>query len=357
MKFDFQSFKAFCFRFKWWLAAALVLIAGAAAVSVSSWWYFHRPVSFAGGAAVVDVVVPEGASGRVIARLAQEAGMELDDGMLFAALRVDGNAPAIHAGRYRFRQGMTLAEIVDRFTSGAVESFNLRIPDGATLRQVRRTVEAAADLVVTTAQMSDDELRQALGVTETSLEGLFAPETYNFRSGTSDMDVYRTLYRTQMTFVNDAWQTRDPEMTELKSPYEVLILASIIEKEASRPQDRLLVSSVFHNRLRRGMMLQTDPTIIYGLGEAFDGNLTRNDLRRPGPYNTYLNKGLPPTPIAMPSKASIAAAVHPARTKYLYFVARGDGTTEFSTHLTAHNRAVYKYQKNPRRRAQPAAQK
>ncbi len=348
MNFDFQSLNLPVLKTKWWAAAIIVVVVLALIAWLPWWWYFHRAVPFAGNAATIDVVVPAGATGRTIARLAQQAGMGVSEDTLFAVLRVHGSAPDIHAGRYRFTRGMTLAEIVEKFGAGQVESFSLRIPDGATIWQVRRCVESQPDLVLSTAGMSNEELLAALGLQEKSLEGLFAPETYRFRSGTSDLDVYRELYRTQQEFLQQAWASRSPEMDELKSPYEVLILASIIEKETSRPLDRPLVSSVFHNRLKRGMPLQTDPTIIYGIGKDFNGNLTRKDLRTPGPYNTYLNKGLPPTPIAMPSRASIAAAVHPADTKYLYFVARGDGTTEFSTHLTAHNRAVNKYQRSPR---------
>lgn len=352
MKIDFKSLSLTVLKTKWWWWATAVVAVVGCAVAVLPWWYYyHRVVPFASDAQTIDVVVPAGASGRTIARLAEEAGMIVSDSTLFAALRVDGNAPAIHAGRYRFTRGMTLSDIVAKFTSGDVESFSFRVADGSTVRRVRKSVEAIPDIVVTTADMTDEELARAMGLEEKSLEGLFAPETYTFRSGISDLDVYRALYRTQQAILSAAWKSRDADMKELQSPYEVLILASIIEKETARPEERLLVSSVFHNRLKRGMMLQTDPTIIYGLGDAFDGNLTKKDLRSPGPYNTYLNKGLPPTPIAMPSKASIEAAVHPAHTAYLYFVARGDGTSEFSTHLTAHNRAVYKYQINPKRRA------
>lgn len=352
MKFDFKSLNIPVVKANVWVVAAVLGVVLALIAWLPWWWYFQRPVQFEGAAQTLDVVVPAGASGRTIAALAEEAGMQVSETTLLAALRVHGNAPAIHAGRYRFQAGMSLAEIVEKFSSGEVESFTMRIADGATVWQVRRYVEALADVAVTTRGLSNEELLEKLGFNVVSLEGLFAPETYRFRSGLSDLDVYRALYREQQRILNEAWKNRDVELVAVKTPYEALILASIIEKETARPEDRALVSSVFHNRLRRGMPLQTDPTIIYGIGEAFNGNLIRKDLRAPGPYNTYLNKGLPPTPISMPSAASIAAAMHPAETKYLYFVARGDGTTEFSTHLAAHNRAVYKYQKNPRRRAQ-----
>ena len=226
-----------------------------------------------------------------------------------------------------------------------------RQPDGITIWQLRKIVEnAGPDLTVTTGELTDEELLRALGVPESHAEGLFAPETYRFRSGITDVDVYRAAYRAQQNILQKAWESRDPAVS-LASPYEALVLASIIEKETSLAEDRAMVSSVFNNRLRIRMPLQTDPSVIYGIGRAFNGNLTRKDLRTPGPYNTYLNRGLPPSPIAMPTAASIEAALHPAKSAMLYFVARGDGTTHFSRHLAEHNRAVEKYQKAPARAA------
>lgn len=314
------------------------------------WWYFERAVPFPPHVATIDVVVPAGAHGRMIAQMTKEAGIAVDVNMMVAALRMQGEAPSIHAGRYRFHAGMPLAQIVEKYQSGRVESFAMRIAEGSTLWQVRSAVAQLPDVVPVTKDMTDEEFLKALGLAESHGEGLFAPETYRFRSGLTDIDVYRAAYREQQKVLMDAWQTRKPGL-KLNSPYEALILASIIEKETSRPEDRALVSSVFHNRLKLKMPLQTDPTIIYGIGKDFNGNLTRKDLRTPGVYNTYLNPGLPPSPISMPSKASIDAALHPADTRYLYFVARGDGTTQFSKHLQEHNRAVQKYQKAPARRA------
>ncbi len=195
--------------------------------------------------------------------------------------------------------------------------------------------------------MSEAELLAAIGAEEKSLEGLFAPETYKFNGDTTDLAILKMAYQHQKTVLQKAWNERAPDL-QVKTPYEALILASLIEKETAHPEDRRLVSSVFHNRLRIRMPLQTDPTIIYALGETFDGTIRRSDLNRPGPYNTYKNYGLPPTPIAMPGKASIEAALNPAKTKYLYFVARGDGTTQFSTRLEHHNRAVNQFQRGGR---------
>lgn len=314
------------------------------------WWYFDRALDFPEGAASVDVTVPAGASGREIARRVEDSGVGVSADTLIGFLRVQGSSVAIHAGRYRFEAGMSLADVIEKLRSGEVEKFSFRISDGQPIWDLRRSVTALPDIAVKTKGMTDDELRRAIGVAEPHLEGVFAPETYNFKTGITDMDVYRAAYREQMRILNKEWEARSPAAM-VKTKYEALILASVIEKETSVHTDRALVSSVFNNRLKKRMPLQTDPTIIYGIGAEFNGNLTRRDMQRPGPYNTYLNYGLPPTPISMPSAASIHAALNPADTKYLYFVARGDGTTYFSRTLAEHNRAVEKYQKAPARKA------
>ncbi len=327
-----------------WAKIAVVVVILAMLAYLPFWWYFDRTVPFPPHVDTIDVVVPAGANGRQIAELTKEKGIAVDVNMMLAALRMQGD------GRYRFTNGMSLAQIVDKYQSGQVESFTMRIAEGATLWQVRSAVAQLPDVVPVTKDMTDEEFLKALNLAEAHGEGLFAPETYRFRSGLTDIDVFRAAYREQQRILREAWEARKPGL-KLNNPYEALILASIIEKETSRAEDRALVSSVFNNRLKLKMPLQTDPTIIYGIGKEFNGNLTRKDLRTPGIYNTYLNQGLPPSPISMPSKASIEAALQPADTKYLYFVARGDGTSQFSNHLQEHNRAVQKYQKAPARRA------
>lgn len=352
MNFDLKSLNLPELATSIWAKIGVIVVVLALLAYLPFWWYFDRPVPFRAGMnlGTIDVVVPAGAHGRMIAELTKKEGIEVDVNMMVAALRMQGNAPSIHAGRYRFEPGMSLAEIVQKYQSGQVESFQMRIAEGTNIWQVRSAIAALPDVTALTQNMTDDEFMKALGLAEKHPEGLFAPETYRFRSGLTDIDVYRTAYREQQRILNEAWQTRKPNLA-LNTPYEALILASIIEKETSRPEDRALVSAVFNNRLRLKMPLQTDPTIIYGIGKDFNGNLTRRDLRTPGAYNTYLNVGLPPSPISMPSKASIEAALHPADVRHLYFVARGDGTTHFSNTLTEHNRAVQRYQRAPSRRA------
>ena len=179
-------------------------------------------------------------------------------------------------------------------------------------------------------------------------EGLFAPETYVFDPGTSDIDIYRQAYRAQTKLLQDAWAARKPDLP-YASPYAALTMASIIEKETGQASERAMIAGVFVNRLKQGMLLQTDPSVIYGIGPSFDGNLRKRDLLADGPYNSYTRAGLPPTPIALPGRASIEAALNPANTSALYFVSRGDGTSHFSTTLAEHNRAVDAYQRCCRR--------
>jgi UPF0755 protein len=186
-----------------------------------------------------------------------------------------------------------------------------------------------------------------IGAAESAPEGLFFPDTYYFATGSTDASLLVRAYRTMQQRLAAAWAVRAPELP-LSTPYEALTLASIVEKETGRPADRPLIAAVFINRLRQGMRLQTDPTVIYGMGEQFGGNLKRRDLDADHPFNTYTREGLPPTPIALPSQASIDAVLHPPTTPFLFFVSRGDGSSEFSTNLADHNRAVAKYQRNGR---------
>ena len=196
--------------------------------------------------------------------------------------------------------------------------------------------------------MSDQELLKAIGASETHPEGLFAPETYVYDPGTSDLDIYRQAYRAQMKLLEDAWAGRAADLPYANA-YEALIMASIIEKETGQAAERAMIGGVFVNRLRLRMLLQTDPSVIYGIGPSFDGNLRKRDLLADGPYNSYTRVGLPPTPIALPGRASIEAALRPASTSALYFVSRGDGTSHFSATLAEHNRAVDTYQRCCRR--------
>jgi len=223
----------------------------------------------------------------------------------------------------------------------------VRFIEGWTLRQLRQELARAAHLKPTTAGLGDAELMAALGAPGMPAEGRFFPDTYVYSRGVSDLTVLKRAHRALQQRLESTWAER-PADTPLQSSAELLALASIVEKETGLPADRGLVAGVFVNRLRIGMPLQTDPTVIYGLGEAFDGNLRKRDLLADTPYNTYTRGGLPPTPISLPGMASLRAAVRPQPTKALYFVARGDGSSAFSDNLADHNRAVNQYQRGGR---------
>lgn len=324
---------------------------------------FEEPVTVREGAGVevvkdgisqraVDIRVRPGDTMRSAVLRLKEAGFELDERLMRFAFRLHPKTTApMHSGVFRFPEGTTHAGVIDILTGLPLLDRTVRIPDGAPIWEVRKVFGAAEELEGKTETLDAEAFAKAVGLPEgMSPEGWFAPDTYRYSSGTDDLPLWRQAYRRQKETLEAAWATR-PADSVLKTPYEALILASIIEKETSVDADRTKVSSVFHNRLKRGMPLQTDPTVIYGIGPDFNGNLTRADLRRPTPYNTYTMNKLPPTPIAMPSKASIEAAVHPADTKYLYFVARGDGTSEFSRTLAEHNRAVRRFILNKNQRS------
>ncbi len=299
------------------------------------------PVPVTVKTATVDVMVEEGDGARRIIAKMREAGLEVEDWSMRAASRLHPSGMGrIHAGLYRFPAGVTRTGILDLLAEGPVIDQQLRIPDGATIWEVRAIFAEGVNLKPVTRGMSEEELKRALGLSDyPSLEGFFAPDTYRYGSGTTDLAVMKQAVARQKRLLDEAWASRSEEAA-VRTPYEALILASIVEKETGERSDRHLVSSVFHNRMKVGMPLQTDPTVIYGLGPAWKGRLTKQDLRSDTPYNTYRIPGLPPTPISMPTPASIEAAVHPAASRYLYFVSRGDGTSEFTTNLKDHNAAV-----------------
>ena len=307
-------------------------------------WYLHdRPVPFTVEATDITIMVEEGDSARRVMAKLRENGLDVSpETMRLAARFSDIDLRRIHAGLYRFESGLSPVGILETIAKGALADQQLRIPDGAPIWEVMRLIRSHPGLRQTTADKSEAEIAALLGLETPSLEGWFAPDTYHFSGGTTDLTVMKVALKQQQDRLEKAWNSRTEDV-QVTSLYEALILASIIEKETGHSADRHLISSVFNNRLRIRMPLQTDPTVIYGLGETFDGNLTRRQLQTASAYNTYKIQGLPPTPIAMPSPASLEAAMHPAKSQFLYFVSRGDGTSEFSTNLRDHNRAVQTY--------------
>jgi UPF0755 protein len=328
------------------LALVLVGLLAAGAAAGFAWWQYARaPLALA--APEVSVEIERGAAGQAIGASLRRQGVEVPGWLLAIALRLRGDAPRIRAGNYELARPITLQALLDRLTRGDVTLRDVTLIEGWTFRQVRAALAKSPDLKQDSAGLSDAEVLARIGASESHPEGLFAPDTYAFARGSSDLEVLRRAYRLQQRWLAQAWEARmaRPDPPPYRTPYEALTMASIVEKETGREEDRAKVAAVFVNRLKRGMMLQSDPTTIYGMGEAFDGNLRRRDLQADTPYNTYTRGGLTPTPIAMPGRASIAAALDPAPITALYFVARGDGSSEFSNDLAAHNRAVARYQR------------
>ncbi|MDG0856392.1 endolytic transglycosylase MltG [Roseateles puraquae] len=327
---------------KWLLRAllALLLIAGIAAAGV--WQWLRSPLALA--APSVELSIEPGTNPAEVARAWVNAGVQTDARWLYQWFKWSGQAKQIRAGSYEVHAGITPRELLDKMVRGDQVMEQLRLIEGWNWRQVRAALAAAPALKSRTATMSDAEIMAALGQPDVAPEGRFFPDTYAYSRGVSDLTVLKRAHAAMQQRLAAAWGQRATGLP-LKSPDEALILASIVEKETGAPADRKKVAAVFINRLRVGMPLQTDPTVIYGLGETFDGNLRKRDLLSDTPFNTYTRGGLPPTPIAMPGAASLQAALNPAATRDLYFVARGDGSSEFSEDLAAHNRAVNKYQR------------
>ncbi len=320
----------------------LAAVLGFIAVIAGAGWLVLRPLPMRDNPTAFSV--PAGASLRTAAQAVEAAGIGLPGWELELLGRVLGRAAKIKAGSYEVGQGLTALDLLDKLTRGDVLQGELVLVEGRTFRQFRAGLNENQDLIHESATLGDKEILVRLGVPESHPEGLFFPDTYVFNKGSSDLDVMRRAYRAMNTRLAVAWEQRD-RTVPLKSPYELLILASIVEKETGLAADRPLVAAVFANRLRRGMLLQTDPTVIYGLGERFGGNLRKIDLQTDTPWNTYTRPGLPPTPIAMPGLASLQAAARPPASDRLYFVARGDGSSHFSASLDEHNNAVNRYQR------------
>jgi UPF0755 protein len=274
----------------------------------------------------------------------RDAGVDVDPDLLYWWFRLSGQGRAIKAGSYELEAGITPLRLLSKLARGEESLRAVTLVEGWNFRQVRAALAREDTLKPDTKALTDEALMSLLGRTGQHPEGRFFPDTYTYAKGSSDVAVLRRAMRAMDKHLAAAWEQRSNRIT-VKSPDEALILASIVEKETGVAADRPLVSAVFNNRLRVGMPLQTDPTVIYGLGAAYDGKLHKKDLQADTPWNTYTRAGLPPTPISMPGKASLLAAVQPAQSDALYFVSRGDGTSHFSANLDEHNRAVNKYQR------------
>lgn len=305
-------------------------------------WFARSPLPLA--ASPLEFSIRPGLSLRGAAQQIADAGVGFSPWQFSWLGRLAGKAADIKAGSYQIDTGTTAWDLLEKLTRGDVTQAEIVFVEGRTFRQLRAALDADANVRHDTAGLAESDILARIGATEGHPEGLFFPDTYLFAKQTSDVDILRRAYRAMQRRLAAEWAGRDP-MVAYDSPYQALIMASIIEKETGLTSDRPLIASVFVNRLRQGMLLQTDPSVIYGLGEQFDGNLRKHHLTEDTAYNSYTRPGLPPTPIAMPGLASLQAALHPPVSDKLYFVARGDGGSVFSRNLEEHNRAVAKYQK------------
>lgn len=305
-------------------------------------WWLNQDLRLS--APTVDVAIEAGTSARAVAQSVRDAGVDVNPLLLYAWFRMSGQARQIKAGSYEIGADTSPRGLLRKLVRGEEALRAVTLVEGWTFAQVRAALAKAEQLKPDSKSMPDYLIMKTLGRPGLHPEGRFFPDTYTYAKGSSDLAVLRRAMRAMDRNLDAAWRERPPA-TPLKSAEQALILASIVEKETGRASDRPLISGVFNNRLAQGMLLQTDPTVIYGMGDAFDGNLRRRDLQTDTPWNTYMRAGLPPTPISMPGKASLLAAVQPAPTRALYFVARGDGSSEFSNSLEEHNRAVNRYQR------------
>jgi UPF0755 protein len=319
------------------LAALAALGLGAAGL-----WWVHQPLKLP--APSVDLSVEPGTTPRGVAQAVADTGTDVQPQMLYFWFRISGQDRQIRAGSYELERGITPKMLLNVLVRGEEATRSLVLVEGWNIRQVRAALAKAEQLKPETIGLPDDALMAKLGRPGVHPEGRFFPDTYTYSKGSTDIALLQRAMRAMDKKLEAAWAARAADLP-IQSADQALILASIVEKETGKAKDRSEIAAVFVNRLRAGMPLQTDPTVIYGLGTAFDGNLRKKDLLADTPWNTYTRGGLPPTPIAMPGKAALLAAVQPAQSKSLYFVSRGDGTSQFSSSLDDHNRAVNRYQR------------
>jgi UPF0755 protein len=332
-----------------WVTSTLLVLV----TLITSLAWLQMPMGFKAGTLpssstpnleVLDLTIEPGTTPKGVAQAIADAGSDVSPSLMWLWFRVSGQARGIKAGSYEITPEMSPKSVLNMLVRGEETLRNITLVEGWTFKQFRQALAKADNLKLTTQNLSDQEIMAQLGRPDLHPEGRFYPDTYTYAKGATDFSVMKRALKSMDQHLNQIW-SQQRSRSVIKSPDELLILASIVEKETGRANDRPMISSVFHNRLKIGMRLQTDPTVIYGMGNAFDGNLRKADLKNDTPYNTYTRAGLPPTPIAMPGKAALLAAIEPASSNALYFVARGDGTSHFSQSLNEHNQAVNKYQR------------
>ena len=296
---------------------------------------------------IASFEIKKGSSIRTVAKNLEKQGI-FEPALAFVALaKILGQDTKIKAGEFSLKKGMTPEDVLKHFTQGATIQYQTKIIEGNTFKEIIKVIKADTNLVQT---LSDDDYRNIMSLMGTvegdkynHPEGWFFPDTYSYPRNTTDLQFLKRSHKAMIKYLKKEWENREVH-PKIKTPYDALILASIVEKETGQSSERPIIASVFLNRLEKGMMLQTDPTIIYGLGDAFNGNIRKRDLKKDNPYNTYTRTGLTPTPITTPSAEDIKAVLHPAQSDALYFVARGDGTSHFSKTYSEHKKAVIRYQ-------------
>jgi UPF0755 protein len=333
------------------VALGLLLLASIAA-GAAMWWarqWLHTPIASLQASTIFEIA--KGSSLRVVATDLHQLGL-LDQPQVWVGwARLTRRSGGLKAGEYALQSGLTPRQLLDLLSSGSVLLHSVTFVEGSTFAQLRQQLNGDAAVRHDYANRTDEEIMRALGAVGVHPEGQFFPDTYHFPRGTADLALMTMAYQRMQSELARAWQDREPSLP-LASPYEALILASVVEKETAVARERPQVAGVFIERLRRGMRLQTDPTVIYGIGANYDGNIRRTDLLRDTPYNTYTRSGLPPTPIALPGSGALRAAVRPEMTGALFFVATGepDGSHFFSTTLEQHEAAVQRYLRKLRQR-------
>jgi UPF0755 protein len=322
------------------LGLILLVLAAVASLAGAAWWWAHAPIPL--NADKIDFTVEPGSSPRRMAQDMNAAGIAVwETGFVWMA-RLSERDKQIKAGGYQVSRGDSPWLVLERLARGDMTQRQITLVEGWSYRQIRQALRDNPDIKQTLAGVDDAELLKRLGSDAASMEGQIFPDTYIFAPGSSDFELLRRAYQEGRKITDKIWAGRDPDLP-VHNEYEMLILASVVEKETGHSSDRPRVAGVFVNRLRLSMPLQTDPTVIYGMGEAYQGRIRKRDLQTDTPWNTYTRAGLPPTPIASPGRAALLATVHPEAHKFLYFVSRGDGTSEFSATLNDHNRSVTRY--------------
>ena len=316
-----------------------IIVAIAGAIAAAYYWVNH-PLNLP--AAKVDILVPKGATPASIALQLNLAGIEVSAPAFVLMARLSELDTKLKAGGYQIIQGDTPLKVLRRMAMGDVTSRQLTIVEGWNLRQIRAALAQHPDVKQTIHEVSDADLLTQVGIDAPYAEGLFFPDTYIFPIGTTDLEILQRAARAQQQILDRAWTARQEDLP-LRNAYQALILASIVEKETGRASDRARIAGVFINRLRLNMPLQTDPTVIYGMGEAYQGKIRKKDLQTDHPWNTYTRGGLPVSPISSVGQASLTAALNPEKHEFLYFVSRGDGSSAFARSLSEHNKNVAQY--------------